>query len=180
VADSISAGVNVLSFSCDKLLGGPQTGIIAGDTELVARIRRSPMYRALRVDKLIVQALQTTLLHLVRKDWQKLPALRMILATPEEIRKRAEQLSAMLEGIDHALGQSASKIGGGSTPNYELSSWAIVLRVKNAAAFEKRLRRGQLPVIARIEHDQVLFDLRTVSDGELESLAAAIRAASEN
>lgn len=180
VADSISAGVNVLSFSCDKLLGGPQTGIIAGDAELVARIRRNPMYRALRVDKLIVQALQTTLLHLVRKDWQKLPALRMILATPEEIRKRAEQLSTMLEGVNHALEQTASKIGGGSTPNYELSSWAIVLRVQNAAAFEKRLRRGQLPVIARIEHDKVLLDLRTVNDGELEALAAAIRAASEN
>ncbi len=99
VTDSLAAGVNVVSFSCDKLLGGPQSGIIAGDAELMNRIRRNPMYRAFRVDKLIIESLQTTLRHLLRENWRAIPTLRMIFARMDEIRARAERVAAQLGGF---------------------------------------------------------------------------------
>ncbi|MGI9074494.1 MAG: L-seryl-tRNA(Sec) selenium transferase [Bryobacteraceae bacterium] len=179
VADSLAAGINLVSFSCDKLLGGPQSGIIAGDPELVQRVRRNPMYRALRVDKLIVEALETTLRHLIAEDWQAIPTLRMIFAAPEEIRARAERVLRSLKSLDAAVRESKSAIGGGSTPDQTLSTWVIELSVPNPTAFERCLRVGQVPVIARIERDRIIFDMRTVADEEEELLVAAIQSAAE-
>ena len=96
MSDSVAAGVNLLSFSCDKLLGGPQTGIIAGDAELVARVRRNPMYRAFRVDKLIIQALEATLRALLRQDWQAIPALRMIFTKADELKREPNECARRL------------------------------------------------------------------------------------
>lgn len=177
VAASLAAGVNVVSFSCDKLLGGPQSGIIAGDVELVERIRRNPMYRAFRVDKIIIESLETTLKHLLRANWQDIPALRMIFATSDEIRARAERVAMKLKGLPAGIEQSESPIGGGSTPDRTLPTWIVELMVEKPNAFEARLRHAAMPVIARIERDRVILDMRTVADEEEESLISAVRAA---
>ena len=177
VSDSLAAGMSLVSFSCDKLLGGPQAGIIAGDAELVARIRRNPMYRAFRVDKLIIQSLEITLRCLLRRDWDSVPALRMIFANIDEIRARAERFASKLDGLSVAVRQSESAIGGGSTPAQTLPSWVVELTVPNAAMFEKRLRTGTVPVLARIERDKIVLDMRTVSEEEEDALLLAIHGA---
>jgi len=176
VSDSVAAGVNLLSFSCDKLLGGPQTGIIAGDAELVARVRRNPMYRAFRVDKLIIQALETTLLALLRQDWQAIPALRMIFANTDALQKRAQTVHAQLD-IKSEVIKSESPIGGGSTPDQVLPTWVVALEVPNPNAFEKRLRVAERPVVARIERDRIILDMRTIAESEIPALVAAIKSA---
>ncbi|MGI8961864.1 MAG: L-seryl-tRNA(Sec) selenium transferase [Bryobacteraceae bacterium] len=179
VADSLAAGVSLVSFSCDKLLGGPQSGIIAGDPELVQRVRRNPMYRALRVDKLIIEALETTLRNLLAENWQAIPTLRMIFAGPEEAKQRAERVKQRLQGPDAAVRESKSAIGGGSTPDQTLPTWVIELTVPNPNAFERRLRLGQMPVVGRIERDKIILDMRTVADEEEELLVAAIEGAAQ-
>ena len=175
VSQSIAAGVNLLSFSCDKLLGGPQTGIIAGDADLVARVRRNPMYRAFRVDKLIIQALEATLLALLRQDWPSIPALRMIFTSPDELKQRAERVCAAL-GSNAVVRQSESPIGGGSTPDQLLPTWVVELTVPSPNAFEKRLRGAEPPVIARIEKDKIVLDMRTVADEEIAALVSSAKA----
>ena len=176
VSESVTAGVNLLSFSCDKLLGGPQTGIIAGDAELVARVRRNPMYRAFRVDKLIIQALETTLLALLRQDWAAIPALRMIFTNTVELKQRAEFVGAALGSIA-TVRESESPIGGGSTPDQVMPAWVVELAAPNPNAFEKRLRSAQPPVVARIEHDKIVLDMRTVAEEEIEALVGAVKGA---
>ncbi len=177
VQASLAAGMNVICFSGDKLLGGPQAGIIAGDEELIKRIRRNPMYRAFRVDKLILQSLQVTLQHLLRENWRQIPTLRMILAPLEEVRARAERVAARLAGHAFQIRETQSVIGGGSTPDQTLPTCVIAFGVPEAAAFERRLRNAPIPVIARIERDKVILDLRTVADDEENALADAVRAA---
>jgi L-seryl-tRNA(Ser) seleniumtransferase len=178
VSESVAAGVNLVSFSCDKLLGGPQTGIIAGDAELVARVRRNPMYRAFRVDKLIIQALEETLRALLRQDWRALPALRMIFAGEDELRRRAERVCAALAMKAEALASEAP-IGGGSTPDQTLPTCVVAIEAANPNAFEKRLRTGEQPVVARIEKDRVVLDMRTVAEHEVDALIAAVRLVGE-
>ena len=177
VQESLSAGANLVTFSCDKLLGGPQAGIIAGDPELVKRVRLNPMYRAFRIDKLSVQALQTTLKLLLRRDWKSIPVLRMIFSSKEEIRARAERVSNQLQALPHILRDAESPIGGGSTPDQLLSSYVLEFQIPDPASFARRLRTGSTPVIARIENDHLLIDLRTVSDEEETPLISAILAA---
>lgn len=177
VRDSIVAGVDIVSFSCDKLLGGPQAGIIAGIPDLVQRVRRNPMYRALRVDKLILQSLQTTLLNALAENWECIPALRMIRTTEQELRARAERIAARLEGIPAQIRASHSAIGGGSTPDQQLPTWVIELEGGDAVALEQRLRSASTPVIARIERDRVLLDLRTIRTEDEEALIASVRSA---
>jgi L-seryl-tRNA(Ser) seleniumtransferase len=177
VADTLGAGANLVSFSCDKLLGGPQSGIIAGDLELVQRVRGNPMYRAFRVDKLIIEALEITLRNLLTENWRVIPTLRMIFAESGKLRERAERIVRRLEDLDAKVRESQSAIGGGSTPDQTLPTWVIELRVPNPTAFERRLRLGQVPVIARIERDKVILDMRTVADEEEEVLAAAVQIA---
>ena len=175
VEESFAAGTNLVSFSCDKLLGGPQSGIVAGDPALVHRIRRNPLYRALRVDKLILQSLEATLHHLIAENWQAIPTLRMIFQTEDEVRARAERVAAGLRDLKLEIRQSETAIGGGSTPEQTLPTWVIELQVDKPQAFEHRLRSAEVPVITRIEHDRVVLDLRTVADEEEEELTRAIR-----
>ena len=171
IGDSLAAGANVVSFSGDKLLGGPQAGIIAGDADLIARIRRNPMFRALRASKLIYQVLEDTLRHLLFEDWDLIPALAMIRASSADLRARAERLAAQVPGARVIPGESVA--GGGSTPDQTLPAWLIELP-GNAVALERRLRAGDPPVIARIEKDRVVIDLRTVFATEEENLLAAL------
>jgi L-seryl-tRNA(Ser) seleniumtransferase len=152
VTTSLKAGVNLVSFSGDKLLGGPQAGIIAGDPELVARVRRNPMFRALRLDKMMCQALESTLRAYALEDWDRLPALRMIRMSAEEIRQRAERL---MPGADVVPGESV--IGGGSTPDQSLPTFLISL-----PEMEKQLRSNDPPIISRVAQGRTLIDLRTV------------------
>ena len=171
VGESLQAGANVVSFSGDKLLGGPQVGIIAGDAELVARIRKNPMFRALRASKLIYQVLEETLRHIVFEEWDQIPALAMIRATSDDLRRRAERLAALVPGARVVAGESVA--GGGSTPDQTLPAWLVELP-GNAVAVERRLRGGSPPVIARISGERVVVDLRTVFESEEAALLNAV------
>jgi L-seryl-tRNA(Ser) seleniumtransferase len=173
VRDSLAAGANLVSFSGDKMLGGPQAGIIAGDTELVARIRRNPLFRALRQDKLFYQAMETTLRHILLGEYDCVPALRMIRASADEIRQRAEALASRI-GPAVRVEPGESVIGGGSTPDRSLATWLIVLEKENAFEEERRLRSGDPPIVARIERERVVLDLRTVLPEEEDALVAAL------
>ncbi len=172
VSDSLEAGVNIVSFSCDKLLGGPQAGIIAGDSELVSKVRRNPMFRAFRVDKLIYSALGATLRALLFERFDEVPALHMIRLPAANIRERAEQFCETIGHGEVIRGESV--IGGGSTPDQSLPTWLISIE-GDAVEFERALRRNNPPVIARIVNDRVVLDLRTVFAGQESQLAAAVR-----
>jgi L-seryl-tRNA(Ser) seleniumtransferase len=188
VRRSIECGVSVVLFSGDKLLGGPQAGIIAGRKELIARVRRHPLFRALRVGKLTIAALEATLGVYLRGALNEIPALRMIRASTQELKRRAENFlreltpelppgEAELEIVD-----GASLVGGGSTPSQSLPSKIIrVASVRySAAQLEQRLRHAPagVSVIARVEHDHLVLDLRTVFFEQepllLKTLAAAL------
>jgi L-seryl-tRNA(Ser) seleniumtransferase len=177
VRDSLEAGVDVVSFSGDKLLGGPQAGILAGRGDVVARLRRNPMFRALRADKLAYRALETTLRHLVLEELDRVPALAMIRLPAGEIRERASKLIARLPAGAAEMVEGRSVIGGGSTPEQSLETWLIALG-GDAVKRERELRLGDPPVIARIEDDRVVLDLRTVSADEEDALAARLQALS--
>lgn len=180
VPDSLRAGANLVSFSCDKLLGGPQSGIIAGDAQLVMRIRRNPLYRAFRVDKLVIESLQKTLQHLLLEQWDAIPTLQMIFADVDELYRRAERVREKLAVPNAELRQGESAIGGGSTPDQSLPTWVIEITVQNATKFERALRRQTPPVICRIERDKILLDMRTVSDEEEDLLIAAVAQAAKS
>src|SRR5579862_450329 len=178
VSASLEAGADVVSFSGDKLLGGPQAGILAGKPELIARLRRNPMFRALRLDKLIYQALETTLRRMLLEQWDQVPALAMIRASAEEIRARAERVASQIAGLDVRVEPGESVIGGGSTPEQSIPTWLLAIAVSDVRAAERRLRLGEPAVIARIEDDRLIIDLRTVFQEEEDALVSALRALS--
>ena len=162
VSDSLSAGADLVSFSGDKLLGGPQAGILAGRAEFVARLRRNPLFRALRLDKMIYQALENTLRNLLLERWDDVPALAMIRQTPDQIRRRAEALLARVPDLRAEVVAGQSVIGGGATPEQSIPTWLIAVECAGVVDAERRLRAGDPPVVARIEDDRLIFDLRTV------------------
>ncbi len=176
VQESIADGVNLVSFSGDKLLGGPQAGILAGDESLVTRLRRNPMFRALRLDKMIIGALEDTLRNSLLARWDLVPAIGMIAQTADQIRERAGRIAAQLSNARVIDGRSVT--GGGSTPEQTLPTALIVIGTTSAVAAERELRARPLPVIARIEQDQLLIDLRTVTPEEEAELIAALQALS--
>jgi L-seryl-tRNA(Ser) seleniumtransferase len=182
VSDSLQAGADLVSFSGDKLLGGPQAGILAGRPEIVARLRRNPMFRALRLDKMIYQALETTLRHLLLEQWDEVPALRMIRQSAAEIRARAERflssLPTALNGLQAELTPGESVIGGGATPEQSIPTWLVTIACADEDAVQRRLRANDPPVIARVEQKRLLLDLRTVLAEEEAELAAALQALS--
>jgi len=173
VRDSLAAGVSVVTFSGDKLLGGPQAGLIAGDGATIERIRRNPMFRALRIDKLVTQALENALRAIVTERWDDVPALAMIRQTPESIRDRAERLRAQL-ALASTVIPGESLVGGGSTPDQSLPTWLLAIP---RPEMERRLRLGKPPVIARVEKGQLLIDLRTVFPHEEAALLGALHVA---
>jgi L-seryl-tRNA(Ser) seleniumtransferase len=184
VRQSIAAGVDLVLFSGDKLLGGPQAGIIAGKQELVSRIRRHPLFRALRVDKLTIAALETTLGAYLRAAWDELPALRMMRIPREELQRRCEALLTRLTPqlatgeVECQIVDGASLAGGGSTPSQSLPTKLLRFASArhSAAQLEQRLRRGPGPVavVARVEDDHLVIDLRTVFPEQEQLLAAAL------
>jgi L-seryl-tRNA(Ser) seleniumtransferase len=179
VADSIRDGAGLVSFSGDKLLGGPQAGILVGKPELVSRLRRNPMFRALRLDKTIYQTLELTLRNLVLERWDQVPALRMIRLAAGEIRARADALTRSLDGLAATVIEGSSVIGGGSTPEQSLLTYLIAIKCDDVVALERRLRGGDPPIVARIEDQRLLLDLRTVLPEEEPLLAKALLSASK-
>jgi L-seryl-tRNA(Ser) seleniumtransferase len=178
VGDSLHAGVDLVSFSGDKLLGGPQAGILAGKAAIVARLRRNPMFRALRLDKMIYQALEGTLRNLLLERWERVPALRMIRRGEAEIRERAAKLLERLPGLKARLAAGQSVIGGGATPEQSIPTCLVVIDCADEVAALARLRAHDPPVIARVEEKKLLLDLRTVLAEEEGELAAALQALS--
>ena len=178
VADSLQAGVNLVTFSGDKLLGGPQAGIIAGDATLVRQLRRNPMFRALRLDKLIYQALETTLRLLLFEQWNAIPALAMIAQTSDTLRERAEKFRQRLTRVKTELIPGESVIGGGSTPEQPLATWLIAITNRDPIKAERQCRAAHPPVITRIENDRLVIDLRTVFTRDEDDLAAVLQALS--
>ena len=167
VQSSIAAGVDLVCFSGDKLLGGPQAGIVVGRRELVTQLEKHPLMRALRVDKLTLAALEGTLIEYVAgRAEDTVPVIRMLSTTAETIESRATAIAERLHsaGWKVALVSGASAIGGGSAPGIELPTVLIAVELPEVAAdaVEQRLRRLDPPVIARIESDRVVLDLRTV------------------
>ena len=171
--ESLKAGANLVSFSGDKLLGGPQAGIIAGDGELVARVRRNPLFRALRNDKLFYQAMEPVLRHILLEEFDAVPTLRMIRMGADEIRTRATALSALLPGLV-TVEPGESVIGGGATPELALPTYLMAIANGYATALEKRLRLNSPPIIARVERNRLVLDLRTVLPEEEEELVRAL------
>lgn len=176
VAASLATGADLVSFSGDKLLGGPQAGILAGKPELVARLRRNPMFRALRLDKMVYQALESTLRNLLFERWDQIPALAMIRQSAPQIRARAENF-VKRAGLAAELVDGLSVIGGGATPEQSIPTCLIALNPPNVVEAERSLRAGDPPVIARIEKEKLILDLRTVLQAEEDDLAAALHAA---
>ncbi len=179
VRASLEAGVDLVTFSGDKLLGGPQAGIIAGRADLVARLRRNPMFRALRADKLIHAALEATLRDYVFERHERIPTLRMIRLSADEIKARGERFVERISGTVKVR-RGESVLGGGSTPAQSLPSWVVSPAPPegvSAATLAARLRRGDPAVVARIEDESLVFDLRTVFEHQDESLIEAIQAA---
>jgi L-seryl-tRNA(Ser) seleniumtransferase len=171
---SLGDGAGLVSFSGDKLLGGPQAGIIAGRADLVARVRRNPLYRALRLDKLSVEALSATLRRLVLGEFEKIPALMMIRQSAGQIRERAERVVKALGNARASIEPGESVIGGGATPEQPIATYVIAIACEDAAGVERRLRAHHPPVIARIERDRLLIDLRTVFQEEESDLISAL------
>jgi L-seryl-tRNA(Ser) seleniumtransferase len=167
VEDSLRAGVDVVTYSGDKLLGGPQAGIISGRKDLVAKVRSNPLFRALRVDKLTYAALEATLLAYVRQDHEAIPALRMMRLSAEEIKARAEQVQGALRRqlrLQVEIVEGESVIGGGAAPGATLPTFLLLVTCNGMSADElaERLRGSDRAIITRVEEGRVLVDLRTV------------------
>jgi L-seryl-tRNA(Ser) seleniumtransferase len=181
VQDALRAGMDVVTFSGDKLLGGPQAGIICGRAELIARMKKNPLYRALRVDKLTLAALEATL-RLYRDEtlaFERVPALKILTLPAEELRKRARQLAkklSTLPGVSAEAVETQGYAGGGSLPDDALSDWAIAVRVEglSADALHAALRTGDPPVVGRISEGVLLLHLRTMKREHFPMVEAAL------
>jgi L-seryl-tRNA(Ser) seleniumtransferase len=178
VLDGLRSGVGIVTYSGDKLLGGPQAGLISGGSELIRRMRSNSLFRALRVDKLIYAALEATLLAYVQHDHDAIPTLRMMRLAKDAIGERAEALAARVatpklrvEGID-----GESILGGGAAPSSILPTRLLALTCEGLSADElaARLRASDPPIIARVEDGRVLLDLRTVFPEQDEALESAL------
>jgi len=184
VKDVLAAGVDIVTFSGDKLLGGPQAGIIAGRKDLIDRIKRHPMARAVRIDKLSLAALIATLeLYRAPSDpVTRVPVLRRISEPIDLVRKRAEKLAdqcSSIKGLQIAIVPSKARAGGGSLPLQDIPSFALSLSHQDMSPDQmaERLRAAKTPIIGRISNDKLLLDLRTVVDGEIAELSGLLSTA---
>jgi L-seryl-tRNA(Ser) seleniumtransferase len=180
IGESIRAGADIVTFSGDKLLGGPQAGIIAGKSKYIEQLRKDPLYRALRVSKLVYAALEATLeSHLRGNAIGEIPVLTMLAATADELESRCSTLIQSLDNpnLSMEMIRGNSAVGGGAAPMVQPETALIVLKHSqlSASELERKLRTSKIPVIARIVDDRVTIDLRTVSESEIEDLARALQ-----
>jgi L-seryl-tRNA(Ser) seleniumtransferase len=178
VQESIREGASLVAFSGDKLLGGPQAGILVGRKVLIEKLRKHPLARSIRPDKLCLAALAATLRHYLKDEaLREIPIWKMIAASTDTIRERSLRWISRLGRGEIVQGQST--VGGGSLPGETLPTWLVALRAKKPNAFAARLRGGHIPIIARVENDSVVFDPRTVLPEQeqdlLEVLASHLR-----
>jgi L-seryl-tRNA(Ser) seleniumtransferase len=173
VHDALAEGINLVAFSGDKLLGGPQAGIVVGDARAIARLRGNPLLRALRVDKMTLAALAATLrLHRDPQSRARIPFYRMLGATLGELRERGAAYVAAMPGA--TIVESDAFAGGGALPQTRIPSLAIALPVQRPEALAARLRRENPAIIARVGDDCVLFDLRTIAPDEDDTVIATV------
>jgi len=183
VQESVAAGADVVTFSGDKLLGGPQAGMIIGKNDLLERIKKNPITRALRIDKLTLAALESTLRRYrnIDREIDSIPTLRMLTLPLAHIETKAKELAKKLENIGDArmsvtLIDLSSRPGGGALPLLKLPSKGVGIKVQGISAntIEKQMRSNELPIIGRIEEDLFIMDLRTILDDELSIIKNAL------
>jgi L-seryl-tRNA(Ser) seleniumtransferase len=183
VQSVISSGVDIVTFSADKLLGGPQAGIVAGRRRLIGALQKNPMVRALRTDKVTMAALEATLMQYLDEDKavHEIPSLTMLTQPVETIRRRARKIARLLKktiasGADVTVRSDQSRAGGGSLPETDLPTFVVSVRPMKISVnrLEKRLRHADPPVIARISEDALVLDPRTVLDKEIKTLVNCV------
>ena len=178
VQDSLKAGADVVSFSGDKLLGGPQAGIVLGKKQYLDILKKHPLTRAMRVDKMTLAALEATLQSYEQDRIQEIPVLNMLGAKPEDLKEKAERLASVLSaaGILSAVIPTEGQVGGGSVPNQILPSFAVALS-GNVDALEEKLRLGVIPIIGRIHEGRYLLDVRTLFEEDFPTIVTALKEA---
>ncbi len=179
VQDIVAAGTDVVTFSGDKLLGGPQAGLIVGKKEIIAHIKKNPMNRALRIDKFTLASLETVLrdYYDMNHALKSIPTISMLTAHPDTIKKKGQRVIRRLGGAQKikaciGLQKTVSRVGGGAMPEHGLDSWALVLQpgATGASTLEKWFRSLEIPLIVRIEDDKMLIDLRTILEDDIPML----------
>lgn len=178
VQDSIRAGVDVVSFSGDKLLGGPQAGIILGRKKYLDILKKHPLNRAMRVDKMTLAALEATLHSYEAGTEEEIPVISMLAAAPDALYRKAELLAAMVNdaGIEAEILPTEGRVGGGSVPNHSLPSYAVTF-CRNANLLEENLRLGTPPIIGRIHEGNYLLDVRTLFEEDFPTIVEALKEA---
>jgi L-seryl-tRNA(Ser) seleniumtransferase len=183
VQESVKSGADIITFSGDKLLGGPQAGLIVGKNDLLMKIKENPINRALRIDKLTLAALESTLRHYrnIDREMDSIPTLRMLTLSLAHIESKARTLAEMLGNISDtrlsvSLIDTSSKPGGGSLPLLTLPSKGLGVKVQGFSAntVEEQMRNHEIPIIGRIEEDLFIMDLRTILDDELSIIQHAV------
>jgi len=185
VKDVVKSGVEITTFSGDKLLGGPQGGVIVGKREYIEKIQKNPMTRALRIDKLTLAGFEATLMEYIdeEKAIKNIPTLRMLLQKPKEIRERANKLAKRLKkeikNVHINVMADTSRAGGGALPEVDLPTYVVTVKPHDTSVneLEERLRKGNPPIITRIKEDLLILDARTVRDKDLEGLVKGISSA---
>jgi L-seryl-tRNA(Ser) seleniumtransferase len=182
-AETVEAGADLVTFSGDKLLGGPQAGIIVGSPEYIESLRKHPLARALRVDKMTLAALETTLRQYLDEEraWEEVPALKMLAEPAERVRSRANRLKRLLDkaglgDMEVDVIPEFSRAGGGSLPTAQIPTFCLAVNHTklSGTSLEEKLRRGEPAVLPRVKEDRLLLDLRTVSDKEVPVLARVL------
>ena len=181
--ESIQAGIDVVTFSGDKLLGGPQAGIVVGKATWVGKMKNHPLMRILRLDKLTLAALEATLRAYLDPDaaHTQIPTLHMLSTNREKLKKQAEYLMNLMgehtcSVLGARVGETSGMVGGGAMPLAELESYAVTLSPKNSSAksLETKLRNATPPVVARIHEDKVILDMRCIREGEMDQLGVIL------
>ena len=181
VTERLRMGLDLACFSGDKILGGPQAGIICGKKELIARLRKNPMFRALRVDKMVYAVLEATLRLYLMQQPDRIPVLRMISISREQLNEAAQawrvELQRALPGISVSIESTVCYIGGGVAPMKGINSWAIALQhqVKSAQQIAGALRKSDPPIVARVAENRLYFELRTLTHQERDTITTALQ-----
>jgi L-seryl-tRNA(Ser) seleniumtransferase len=184
VQEVVRTGVDVVTFSGDKLLGGPQAGIIVGKKEFIGRIKKNPLNRALRIDKLTLAALEATMHHYVNPSnaLSNIKTLKSLTEPLEEVKRRAQKLlrlltRASIDGLTYSLKEGKSMAGGGSLPTQEIPTMLLSVEILNLSVnkAEERLRGIDVPIIARISEDELLLDLKTISEDDFHFIEKGLR-----
>jgi L-seryl-tRNA(Ser) seleniumtransferase len=179
IQDSLSAGVDLVCFSGDKLLGGPQAGIILGKREKVAAVKKNPLYRTVRLDKMVIAILEELILSYMKSDYENIPAIALLSAKNDELRNRAQKMVDELKDVkpEIEIVETEAFCGGGSLPEESFPSVGFKIIDQNVTGLAKRLRMNDPPVIGRIRDDQLILDIRTIFPHEDKIVIEALKRA---